>query len=244
MKERMKVVFRPFLSCRQSRGVWACLAVAGVLLGSCADRWSVRGSSSQSILEGRTAYIRAVGAGGGRVIDSCEVLHGQFVMSGPLDSVMLVKLSLGDDDFIPFVLEEGDIAIDIGNSSISISGTPLNDRLYVFLNSRDSLSLLRAALPREESRMYLLGYSEDEILDYLGREELALVKAIDQLETRFISENYDNALGISWFLQLCAQAYRTFGYPTTTPQIDELYFHAPASFKQHPEVERYMQACE
>lgn len=213
------------------------------MLCACADRWSVQGSSSQSILEGRTAYIRAIGDKSARVIDSCEVLHGKFTMSGPLDSVMVVKLTLGNDDFIPFVLEEGDVAIDIGNSSIRIAGTPLNDRLYAFLTSRDSLSLLRAELPREESRMYLQGYTEDEILDYLGREEMALVRAIDQLETRFITENYDNALGIAWFLQLCAQAQRTFGYPTTTPQIDEIYFHAPQDFKQHPEVKRYMAEC-
>lgn len=219
------------------------VCAAGLLM-SCSAQYSVQGRSTQSILEGRMAYIRVMDESGSRAIDSCEVLHGKFTMQGALDSVMLVQLSLGGEDFIPIVLEEGSVSVDVGNASVRIGGTVLNERLFAFLTARDSLNLLRAELPREETRMILQGYSEDDILDYLGQEEMALVRAIDDLETRFIKDNYDNVLGVSWFLQLCAQAYRTFGYPTTTPQIDELYFHAPESFKTHPDIARYMNACQ
>lgn len=219
------------------------IAAVAVLLAACSEQYSVVGRSTQSVLDGRMAYIRPTGSAT-TAIDSCEVLHGKFAMSGRLDSVQVVQLFLGTDVSVPIVLEEGEVAIDIGNAAILISGTPLNDRLYAFLTARDSLSLLRAELPRVESSMILEGYDEDDIIEYLGNEEMKYVRAIDQLETEFIKDNYDNILGITWFLQLCSQAYHTFGYPTTTPQIDELYLQAPESFRAHPDVVQYMKACE
>lgn len=219
------------------------LAATVALVVACSAQYSVVGRSTQSVLDGRMAYIRPTGSTTA-AIDSCEVLHGKFAMSGRLDSAQVVQLFLGADVSVPIVLEEGEVSIDIGNASIVISGTPLNDRLYAFLTTRDSLSLLRAELPRVESSMILEGYDEDYILEYLGNEEMKYVRAIDQVETEFIKDNYDNILGITWFLQLCSQAYRTFGYPTTTPQIDELYLQAPETFRSHPDVVAYMKACE
>lgn len=221
------------------------LFLLSLLFTACSEQYSVVGRSTQSVLDGRMAYLRPTGSRSSQqTIDSCEVLHGQFSMSGKLDSVQVVQLYLGSDISVPIVLEEGEVGIDITGSSIILSGTPLNERLYSFLTTRDSLSLLRAELPRVESSMILEGYDEDYIIDYLGSEEMKYVRAIDQLETEFIKANYDNILGITWFLQLCTQAYRTFGYPTTTPQIDELYLQAPETFRQHPDVVTYMKACE
>jgi len=213
------------------------------LLASCSEQYSVQGISSQSILDGRMTYIKTFGGASERVIDSCEVLHGRFNMSGPLDSVMCVRLCLGDDDFIPIVLEKGNVQINIGNSAVRMYGTPLNDKLYVFLTRRDSLSLLRAELPRKESEMYLEGYSQDEIIDELAGREMNLNKALDRLETNFITENFDNVLGVVWFLKLCYSAEAMFGYPTTTPQIDEIYGRAPEPFRQQAEVKSYMERC-
>lgn len=214
-----------------------------MLLSSCSEQYSVQGISSQSILDGRMTYIKTLSGAQERVIDSCEVLHGRFSMSGPLDSVMCVRLCLGNDDFIPIVLEKGNVQINIGNSSVRMYGTPLNDRLYAFLTQRDSLSLLRAELPRKESEMYLEGYSQDEIIDELASREMDLNKELDRLETGFITENYDNVLGVVWFLKLCYSAEAMFGYPTTTPQIDEIYGRAPELFRQQTEVKSYMERC-
>ena len=214
------------------------------LLTACSERYSIQGRSTQAILDGRMAYLRTINGSESKTIDSCEVLHGKFAMSGPLDSVQFVHLYLGSEDFIPIVLEEGEISIDVNNAAVRMSGTPLNDRLFAFLTSRDSLNLLRAELPRKESSMILEGYDEDYIIDCLGQEEMEYVRQIDQLETQFIKDNYDNILGVTWFLQLCTQAYKTFGYPTTTPQIDEIYLGAPESFKQHPDISLYIEACQ
>jgi hypothetical protein len=100
--------------------------------------------------------------------------------------------------------------------------------------------MLRAELPKRESEMYLEGYSQDEILDLLSTEQLKLNKALDKLETQFITSNYDNVLGVTWFLELCHRAMFQYGYATTTPQIDEIYGQAPESFRQQPAIKAFM----
>lgn len=222
--------------------LYGCVLSVVVLLAmiSCAEQYSVVGSSSESLLDGRMAYIKTIDNNSYQTLDSCEVLHGNFHMAGPLDSVRFVTLFMGDDSFIPFVLEEGDVKIEIQNSQIRIGGTPLNERLYVFFTSRDSLAMLRAELPKRESQMYLEGYSQDEILDLLSGEQIKLNMALDKLETKFITDNYDNVLGVTWFLELCNRAYNMFGYATTTPQIDEIYGQAPESFRQQPAIKAFM----
>ena len=222
----------------------SALLASPLLLASCAQQYSVEGISSQSILDGRMAYIKTLGDDTYHTLDSCEVLHGKFHMSGPLDSVMCVRLFMGDDNFIPIVLEEGNVKVSIQNASIKIEGTPLNDRLYVFLTSRDSLAMLRAELPKKESEMYLEGYDQDEVLDVLVADEMQLNKALDKLETAFITDNFDNVLGVTWFLHLCNQAYQRYGFPTTTPQIDEIYSRAPESFRSNREISNYIRMCE
>jgi hypothetical protein len=49
---------------------------------------------------------------------------------------------------------------------------------------------------------------------------------------------------LTYFLVLCDNAYNQFGYPTTTPQIDEIYGRAPEEFKQNKDVKQYMSLCE
>lgn len=222
--------------------LWICMwsTVALLAMMSCAEQYSVVGSSSESFLDGRIAYIKTMDDNTLQTLDSCEVLHGNFHMAGPLDSVRFVTLFMGDDSFIPFVLEGGDVRIEIQNSQIRIGGTPLNERLFVFFTSRDSLAMLRAELPKRESEMYLEGYSQDEILDLLSTEQLKLNKALDKLETQFITSNYDNVLGVTWFLELCHRAMFQYGYATTTPQIDEIYGQAPESFRQQPAIKAFM----
>ena len=91
--------------------------------------------------------------------------------------------------------------------------------------------------------MILDGYDHDEILRELGEEEGGLRMAIDKLETDFVTENFDNVLGLTYFLVLCDNAYNQFGFPTTTPQIDEIYGRAPESFRQNKNVMEYMNLC-
>lgn len=214
-------------------------------LMSCSTNYNIRGTSLQSIYDGDMVYLYPIGSDDEMPVDSCRIVHGMFSMSGPVDSVMCVRMYFGNSgDNIPIVLEEGVIKVSDRTNMMKVGGTPLNDKFYAFMTERDSLLTLLQDLPRKESKMILDGYDHDEILRQLGEEEALLRMAIDKLETNFVTENYDNVLGLTYFLVLCDNAHNQFGFPTTTPQIDEIYSRAPEDFKQNKDVVEYMRLCE
>ena len=163
-------------------------------------------------------------------------------MSGPLDSVMFVSLFMGNDNFIPIVLENGDININIANTTVKIEGTPLNDRLYSFLESRDSLVYLLNDLPRSQAYLFLQGYSPFGIQRALFAKEAEYKKALEDLETRFIKDNYDNVLGVSWFMELCYRSQDLYGFHILTPQLQQIYKDAPRRFRRNYKVSSFMNA--
>lgn len=221
--------------------------VAGMLvalLASCSSSYNITGTSLQSFYDGDMVYLRPLGMEDGKPVDSCKILHGGFKMSGAVDSVMCVRMFFGQSgDNIPIILEEGNIKVSALTNAMKVEGTPLNDKFYSFMTERDSLMFLLGELPRKESAMILEGYEHDEILRMLGEEEAELRMAVDKLETNFVMDNYDNVLGITYFLVLCDNAYNQFGFATTTPQIDEIYSRAPEEFKKNKNVEEYMSLC-
>lgn len=220
------------------------LAVLTVL-SACTMNYNITGTSMQSFYDGDMVYLRPIGGADTRVVDSCKILHGTFTMTGPVDSVMCVRMFFGNSgDNIPIILEEGNIKVVDLNYAMKVEGTPLNDKFYAFMTKRDSLMFLLQELPRKESKMILDGYDHDEILRELGEEEGELRIAIDKLETDFVTSNFDNVLGLTYFLVLCDNAYNQFGFPTTTPQIDEIYGRAPDAFKENKDVKEYMALCE
>lgn len=213
-------------------------------VASCTTNYSITGTSIQSIYDGDMVYLRPIGSDETKTIDSCKVLHGKFAMTGPIDSVMCVRMFFGSNgDNIPVILEQGDISVIALDNAMKVEGTPLNDRFYAFMMERDSLMFMLDELPRKEEKMILGGVSEDDILRQLGEEEADIRTSVDKLETSFITENYDNVLGVTYFLVLCNNAYSQFGYATTTPQIDELYAGAPESLKKNKDVVKYMNMC-
>lgn len=222
---------------------FAVCAFVIAFMTSCANKYSITGTSLQVLNDGTMVFLRYNDNGIDKTLDSCKLVHGSFKMSGNLDSTMVVMLDM-EHFQVPVVLEEGNIDISSNNHTVQITGTDLNDRMYAFLSSRDSLLTLLSELPNRESRMIFDGYDHDHILRVLGEEEVAIRRDIDKLETNFITSNFDNVLGVSWFVRLCESAYEAHGYATTTPQIDEIYGLAPESFRNHPEVQKCMKRVE
>jgi hypothetical protein len=222
-------------------GMWGVM----MLLAACSTSYNITGTALQSFYDGDMVYLRPIGGEDTKAVDSCKILHGAFTMSGPVDSVMCVRMFFGTSgDNIPIILEEGNIRVIDLNNAMKVEGTPLNDKFYAFMTERDSLMFLLQELPRKESAMILDGYDHDEILRQLGEEEGTLRMAIDKLETDFVTSNFDNVLGLTYFLVLCDNAYKRFGFPTTTPQIDEIYGRAPEEFRDNKDVKEYMTLCE
>ncbi len=210
------------------------LAVAAAL-ASCASSYRVEGSSSVASLDGSMLYLKTIDSGGLKTIDSCDVVHGEFHFYGTLDTVRLATLFMDDESLLPVVLEKGDIFIKIENSGQSVSGSPMNDRLYSFLDKHKQLVNRMSELSHRQSQMMLDGIDEDIINEKLSKEAAEITREEDRLVTSFIVDNFDNVLGPSVFMMITSG----FRYPILTPQIEHIMSLATDKFKNDPYVKEY-----
>jgi hypothetical protein len=215
------------------------IAVAAMLT-SCATTYQVKGTSSVSALDGNKLYLKAFKSNELKSIDSCEVVHGEFQFNGLLDTIQMVSLFMDDESIMPLVLEEGEINIKIDNAMQSVSGTPLNDSLYVFIDKHNQISNRMSELSHRQSQMLLDGIDEAVINEQLSAEAAQIAAEEDQMVTKFIVDNFDNVLGPGIFMMVTSQ-YR---YPVLTPQIEDIMSKATQKFKDDPYVKDYYQAAQ
>jgi hypothetical protein len=216
------------------------LLMAAMGLASCADTYTIQGSSSVSSLDGSKLYLKAVKGQSLENIDSCEVIHGKFRFSGVLDSTIMVNLFMDDRSLMmPVVLEQGDIVVRIDDSSRKVSGTPLNERLYAFIDLHNQLSNRMNELNHRENQMLLDGIDEQEIMAQLSVEAEQIAMEEDTLVTNFILRNTDNVLGPGVFMMLTAG----YEYPVLTPQIEHIMTEASDAFKSNAYVKQYYKAA-
>ena len=200
-----------------------------VLFTSCSKRYKIEGKSSVTSLDGKMLYLKSLQEGDWVTVDSAEVIHGLFKMKGPADSVRMVTLYMGDEGLMPLVLENGHIRVNIANTQMEASGTPLNDRLYEFIDKRNSMELAVEEVERKEARMVLDGVALDDIHGQLEQEADSLIRVMDTYVKGFIVDNFENVLGPSVFMMMCS----TLPYPVMTPAVEEIMKEAPLSFKEH-----------
>lgn len=206
---------------------------------SCASEYQINGSSSVSLLDGKMLFIKVPQGNDMVDVDSAEVVHGLFSMNGLVDSVYIASLYMDEQSIMPFVMEKGNIEININNARISVSGTPLNDRLYEFVGKKNSLDDRAYEVERLESRMIMDGKSGEDIELEVTREREKISEEMNALAKEFIQANYENVLGPGVFIMLC----NSFPYPVLTPVVEEIVNEAPESFQNHPMIKEYMKVA-
>ncbi|MDD7173103.1 MAG: DUF4369 domain-containing protein [Prevotella sp.] len=209
-------------------------------LTSCVGSYNVEGSSSITALDGSKLYLKAIKNNQLKNLDSCEVVHGEFHFSGTLDSIRMASLYMDDESVMPIVLEKGDIVVKIEAGRQIVSGTPLNDSLYVFIEEHNRLSNQMNELSHKQSQMLLDGIDEAAINEQLSVEAAKIASDEDRLVTKFIEANFDNVLGPGVFMMITSQ-YR---YPILTPQIEDLMSKATKVFKEDPYVKNYYKTAQ
>ena len=209
------------------------------LMASCAKSYNVQGSSSISSLDGSKLYLKAVKNNELKSIGSCDIVHGQFHFSGILDTVRMANLFMDDQSLMPVVLEEGEIVIKIDNAAQSVGGTPLNDKLYKFIDKHKQLDNRMSELSHKQSQMMLEGVDELTINEKLNAEAEKIAAEEDKLVTSFIVENFDNVLGPGVFMMITSG----FNVPVLTPQIEDIMSKATEKFKNDPYVKEYYQVA-
>ena len=208
-------------------------------LASCAESYLVQGASSVSTLDGSKLYLKAIKDNELRSIDSCEVIHGQFRFAGLLDTVRMASLFMDDESIMPVVLEKGEISIKIDNASQTVGGTPLNEKLYQFIDLHNQLDNQMEELTHKQSQMLLDGIDEADINRQLNIEAADIARREDSLVTNFIVDNFDNVLGPGIFMMITSG----YPYPVLTPQIEDIMSKATKKFKSDPYVKDYLQVA-
>ena len=207
---------------------------------SCAESYSIQGSSSVSQLDGSKLYLKAIKDQELKNIDSCDVIHGKFRFAGLLDTVKLANLYMDDEPLMmPVVIEKGEIEIHIDNTSRTVSGSPLNDKLYEFIRLHDQIDNEMNELSHRQSQMLLEGIDEEVINRQLSAEAARLAQQEDSLVTNFIVENFDNVLGPGVFMMMTG----SYQYPVLTPQIEDIMSKATKKFKEDAYVKQYYQTA-
>ena len=209
------------------------------LMASCANSYNVQGSSSISSLDGSKLCLKVVKNNELKSIDSCDIVHGQFHFSGILDTVRMANLFMDDQSIMPVVLEEGEIVIKLDNAAQSVGGTPLNDKLYKFIDKHKQLDNRMSELSHRQSQMMLEGVDELTINEHLNAEAEKIAAEEDKLVTSFIVENFDNVLGPGVFMMITSG----LNVPVLTPQIEDIMSKATDKFKNDPYVKEYYQVA-
>lgn len=219
--------------------IFYALIAAGTLV-SCAESYNIQGSTSVSALDGSKLYLKAMANDELKNIDSCDVVHGKFKFAGLLDTIKMASLYMDEDPLMmPVVIEQGDIEIHIDNSSRTVTGSPLNEKLYEFMKRHDQLGNELNELSHRQSQMLLEGIDEEVINRQLSSEAARIAQQEDSLVTNFIVDNFDNVLGPGVFMMVTG----SYQYPVLTPQIEDIMSKATKKFKADPYVKQYYQVA-
>lgn len=211
-----------------------------LLLTSC-NKYRVEGLASDAGLDGRMLFIKVLDADRNwRNMDSCEVVHGEFSMKGDVDTTVMATLFMDDIPILPLVIEKGTLKVSINGSETKVSGTPLNDNLYDFLQRQTEIETKVRDLFHRESQMILNGESPDEAHEMVTREGQQLSEEMNKLVVDFITGNFDNVLSSGVFALLISN----MPYPVVTPEIQQIMDKAPDSFKDNFMVKEFMAAAE
>ena len=210
-----------------------------LFFASCASEYRIHGNSSVSRLDGKMLFVKVPQGSEMISVDSAEVVHGIFSMEGEIDSAVIASLYMDEQSIMPLVMEKGNIQIQIDNGRLTVSGTPLNDKLYDFVSKKNSLDDRAYEVERLESRMIMDGKSIEEVETEITREREKLAKEMDDLVKSFIQMNYENVLGPGIFIMLC----NGFPYPLMTPLLEEIVDNAPETFKNHGLIKEYIEAA-
>lgn len=192
---------------------------------SCAKSYDIQGTSNISNLDGRKLYLKGGSADTLITLDSCEVVHGEFSFTGTLDSVQVAQVYMDDMNLqFPIVLEEGKIQLKLDNTQLRVTGTPLNDKLNTFWTKFTQLRNQYVEIDHEESVAIMNGHDEAATDARLIKKALLVYGNIDKLFTSFITENFDNTLGVWGFLTRVSYDMTPNAYPVW--MNDYLYMNA------------------
>ena len=218
--------------------IYSLLAI--ITLASCADSFKIDGTSNVSTLDGRMLYLKVLKDNNFKSIDSCDVVHGHFSFAGTLDTIRMGSLFMDDESVLPLVLESGDISIKLDNTQQTVSGTPLNDKLFKFFSRYNQIKNQQSELVHLHDQAIMDGRDMNRVNAHLAEQQQRLLRQEDKLVTNFVCDNFDNILGPGVFFMMTVG----YQYPELTPWIEDIMSRATQHFKSDPYVKDYYEKAQ
>lgn len=211
------------------------------ILASCGNSFNIKGTSDISVIDGQKLYLKVIEDNQANVIDSCEVIHGAFNFKGDTDTTKLAGIFMGEENLLMFILEDGEININISQQGNTVGGTELNDTLYNFFKDMSSYTYKFEELDSRGSAAIMDGKDLDEVNSMLEGDRIKLETEKNTMISNFISKNYDNILGPSIFMLVTSSIYR---YPIIDNWIEEIMAQATDRFKNDSYVKDFYEKAQ
>lgn len=208
------------------------------LLFSCSERYCIKGTTD-GFYNGEQAYIKVDSGGVWHIIDSCDILHGCFEISGDVDSPFLSSLFIGEEAIMPVIIERGNIVVELSMRDANVRGTHLNNRLARFIEEKESYERLIMDIERHETTLILDGKTAESAAAMVRDSLAAVGDSMNRFIEKSIREHYNTVLGPCIFQLLCS----AMPYPFMTKQIESILADAPLGFKENDFVRRFVEAA-
>ncbi len=205
-------------------------------LASCMKSYNIEGSTDHPGLDNSFVYLKIAKGNSWTDMDSTEVIHGKFGLSGTTDSLRVAYL-VNDKFIIPLVLEDGMINVKVNKDRRIWGGTDLNDKLFQFFSRYDSLKIRVDDLDHEYNLAFMDGEDmQNDVIPRLNKQYQLINASMDSLFTQSVVENFDNVLGPFIFMTYA----QTQQFPEMTPWVVDIMSKATDKFKNDPLVSDYI----
>lgn len=206
------------------------LSFLAVIFSACRHSYTINGTIEG--YEGENLYLVINENGEFSVIDSCQVRHKHFQMSGRTDSTVFAVLSHGFEPLMPLFVERGKLRIIISPSVLDARGTKSNNTLYDFLDKKNEID------NRYDDLFQRSHFSSNVLNPYVSYDDsLKLVAAeAEDYIYKFVKKHYDDVVGVCVFLMVCIGD--TSDEPS--PLIRRIVENAPASFLNNKKIRGYI----
>jgi len=150
----------------------------------------------------------------GKVVyaDTSKIKKEHFLLNIPYKGPALLNISIPGSNVgnMMMAAEEGTVQLNIDGTQLHFSGTPLNDRLQIFYQGSDSVSLLFQQLdkdwetfdsqPKISKQTPQMKAEYQQKSDEYGQKRAQLLKENTDRIIAFIKENVDNQVGEYYYM--------------------------------------------
>lgn len=213
------------------------LAATALFFAACtSDSYTINGTI-EGIADGVKVYLNRAEDNNLVTIDSTTIQQGKFTFQGsqkePAERYITIQAEeMGRPMILDIFLENGNIDIEIGEESVSVTGTPNNDIMQEIRDVETEIS--------NQASVIVDALSSNELSETEYAEKVAQLEALDKQATGFmvdaIKKNIANPIGIMLFKQ--NYYYMTFD------ELVEVTNQIPATYTNDETIQHIIDSVE